>query len=38
MNNYVGYLRTSTKKQLLGIAAQQDKIKDFISKEMDLFC
>jgi DNA invertase Pin-like site-specific DNA recombinase len=32
MNNYVGYLRTSTKKQLLGIAAQKDKIKDFISQ------
>lgn len=32
MNNYVAYLRTSTKKQLLGIAAQQDKIQDFISK------
>lgn len=32
MLNYVAYLRTSTKKQLLGIAAQQDKIQDFISK------
>ena len=32
MNNYVAYLRTSTKKQLLGIAAQQDKIQDFICK------
>ena len=32
MHNYVAYLRTSTKKQLLGIAAQKDKIKDFISQ------
>lgn len=32
MLNYVAYLRTSTKKQLLGIAAQQDKIQDFICK------
>jgi len=31
-NKFVAYLRTSTKKQLLGIAAQQDKIQDFISK------